>query len=222
MPKKKKKNKRVRKIEKELLYIIGFMVFLVVVFLVASSIFKSFNSFEYEGLTFTKERAGEIPIYHYYYYFTNPKNELIQYNLYLRNDPRENNVPVEGDDISFGENEVVFISVNASELQKCKQGVLAIGSLSSFLTDNQIFVKSGNLDFWDAGNKRQDWITCENRPKNLVIEISEGEETKINIDENCHEITVNNCEILQATEKYEIQSIIDARKSDPEGRIVVS
>jgi len=116
---KKKGNKKERKIERELLWIIVFLAFLVVVFLVASSIFRSFNSFEHEGLTFTKERLGNIPVYHYYYYFRGDDGGLVKYNLFVRNDPRENNVPVSGDDIVFKKNElVVFIAVNSSGLQE--------------------------------------------------------------------------------------------------------
>ena len=131
-------------------------------------------------------------------------------------------IKVEGDLISFEEEGVIFVSVNSSELQDCRQSILAVGGLSSFLSDNQIFVEGGTLDFWDAGYKRQKWITCDNRPKNVVIEISKGEETKINIDGNCHQITVNNCEILQVTEKYEIQSILDAKKEGPKDLKVTS
>ncbi|MCH7568205.1 MAG: hypothetical protein IIA87_02175 [Nanoarchaeota archaeon] len=206
-----RKTKGERKIEKELLWIVGFIAFLVIIFLVASSIFKGFNQIEYEGLIFTKERLGEIPVYHYSYYFEN-KGVIIKYNLYLRNDPRTLDVPVEGKDIIFDRGKRVYISVNASGLQQCPYSVLAVADLASFLSDNQFNVKGGDPGFFEAGAKRQEWVTCENKPGNVVILIVEGKETKITINNNCYEITVANCEILEATEKFRVQSIIDAKK----------
>jgi len=217
---KKKGNKKERKIERELLWIIVFLAFLVVVFLVASSIFRGFNSFEHEGLTFTKERFGNIPVYHYYYYFRGNDGGLIKYNLFVRNDPRENNVPVSGDDIVFEEkNKIVFVAVNSSGLQECVDGILGVAELTNFLVGNQIDVQGGNLDFWDAGKERQKWITCENRPRNIVIAIIEGDKTEINIDGNCYEITIANCEVLEATERFAIQSVLDAKKANPDKKV---
>lgn len=209
----KKKNKKERKLEKELMWIIGFLAFLVVVYLISSSIFKSLNSFEYEGLTFTKERLGEIPVYHYYYYFDSGEGELIKYNLYLRNDPREVDIAVDGGNIIFDHGKRVYVSVDPSGLQECSQSVLAIADLSSFLTDNQLDVRGGNVNFWEAGANRQEWVTCESKPKNVVITVREGEETRIDIsgeNDRCIDIQVSNCEILEAVEKFKIQSVIDA------------
>ena len=54
---------------KELYWILSVMAILLIVLLFASSIFKSFNTFKYHGLVFTKERFGQIPVFHHYYYF---------------------------------------------------------------------------------------------------------------------------------------------------------
>ena len=47
----------------------GIMATLIVGILVFSAIAKSQTKFEYEGLTFTKEKYEEIPVYHYSYFF---------------------------------------------------------------------------------------------------------------------------------------------------------
>lgn len=212
----KKKSKKERKLERELLWILGFVAFLVFLFIFSGFVFKSFNSFEYEGLTFTKERLGDIPIFHYYYYFDNKNNQLIKYNLYLRIDPRENNVIVEGDKISLEESSVVFVSADPeSELNSCPYGVLAVGRLARFLSDNGFVVEGGNLDFHDAKEKGENWITCETRSNNPVIEIKEGEETKILSNGNCYEISISSCDdMLAAIEMFELKSIIDAKDRD--------
>lgn len=213
----KKLNKKIkvkpeRRLEKELLGILIFLGVLVVVFLIASAYFRSLNSFEHDGLTFSKKKLGEIPLFHHSYYLKTKSGEVAKYNIYLRNDPRYNNVTLIGAPsrlISPGT--VVYVSVNSDGLQQCRYSQLAVGTLSSFISDNQMKVIAGNLDFWQAGARRDIWATCENKPGNRVIEILNGNETKVTIDENCYKIEVSNCEILEAVEKLEVQSIIDSK-----------
>jgi hypothetical protein len=168
--KKSRKSKKEKILEKELLYILGFMVFLVILFVFASSVFKSFNTFDYEGMTFTKERLGEIPFYHYYYLFTNKDNILVQYNLYLRNDPRENSISVSGDEIFLEKNKAVYISVEKNvELNVCPYGVLGVSNLISFLSDNDYVVNGGNPDFHSAKENNETWVSCKTHKYNPVI-----------------------------------------------------
>jgi len=212
----KKAKSMERKITRELLWVLVFMIFLVLVFVVVSDIFKSFNAFEYAGLTFTKEisKVGEIPVFHYYYYFYNKQDKFIQYNLYLRVDPRDNPVRIEGEKIFMDNDDVVFISnFRDTWLDSCDYGVLGIANLASFLRDNDFVVRGGNLDFHDAKAKGEDWITCDTKPYNPVIKIVEGSESKITISENCYEISISSCEdFLAATEKFTLQSLLDARE----------
>lgn len=205
-----KKNER--KLERELLGVLAFLAVIIVVFLIASAYFKSLNTFEYEGLTFSKQRVGEIQVYHHSYYIKLQTGALALYNLYVRTDPRENPVPIIGESNLMSPGSVVYLSVNSDGLQECRYGPLAVGSLSSFLTDNQMSVIAGNLNFWEAGARRDLWATCENKPGNKVIEILKGNESKVTIDGNCYRVEIANCEILEATEKLEVESIVDAKK----------
>ncbi|MEK6908579.1 MAG: hypothetical protein AABX23_00830 [Nanoarchaeota archaeon] len=209
----KKIIKKERKLERELLGILGFLAVLVIVFLIASAYFKSLNYFEYEGLTFSKKKIGDIPLFHHTYYIKTQSGAFAQYNFYIRTDPRENNVSLTGKSNLMVPGSVVYISINSEGLQQCRYGALAVGSLSSFISDNQMTVVAGNLDFWQAGSRRDLWATCENRPGNKVIEILKSNETKVSIEGNCYRIEVANCEILEAVEKLETQSIVEARKA---------
>ena len=204
--------KKERKIERELLGILGFLVALVVVFLIASAYFKSLNSFEYEGLTFSKQKLGEILLFYHSYYIRTSTGDIAKYNFYLRNDPRENKVPVYGKSDLLSPGSVVYLSVNSDGLQQCKYGSLAVGTISSFMSDNQMNVIAGNLDFWQAGARRDLWATCENKPGNRVVEILKGNETRITIEGNCYKVEVSNCEILESIEKLEVQSLIEVKK----------
>ncbi len=208
------KKTKERKIEKEIIGILIFLGVLVVIFLIASTYFKSRNYFDYEGLTFQKKSVGSLQVYHHNYYLKFAQ-KLINYNIYLHNDPRYNNVTIEGDKSKLlAPGAVVYVSVNSDGLQECRAGALAVGTISSFLSDNQMKVIAGNLDFWDAGAKRKNWVTCENKPGNRVVEIVKGNETKVKIEGNCYRIEVSECQILEAVEKLEVQSIIEVRKNN--------
>jgi hypothetical protein len=212
---KAKKPKGERKIEKELLLILGFMVFLVILFLFASSVFKSLNKVEYEGLVFTKESFGEIPVFHNYYYFRSPTGNLVRYNLFVRNDPTENDVPIEGGKIRFVGGEVYF-TLDTTYLNECSQTILAVSGLTKFLSDNQLNVLSGNMDFAEAAVNNQNHITCETNPNDEVIQLRRGDETKITVTgpgSRCKDITIGpDCKVLEAIEKFEIHSFLDAQR----------
>lgn len=198
-----------KKVEWQLLKIVGFFTFLVLVFFVSSEIFKEMKEVEYEGLTFTKGKFGEIEAYHYPYYYEKDQR-LINYNLFVRNNPAENKIPVEGDKIEFDSKRYVHVTIDSKNLAECEQSILAVADITNFLTGNGIRVESGNMDEEIAERTGNKYVTCENEPDRKVIEIFKGDETKININGNCYEISVNNCEVLQATEKFEVQSLIDA------------
>ncbi|PIN90787.1 hypothetical protein COU60_00385 [Candidatus Pacearchaeota archaeon CG10_big_fil_rev_8_21_14_0_10_34_76] len=214
-----KKTKQENKVEKDLMKVIGFFIFLVVLFIVASWFFKNLNHFDYEGLTFTKEKFGELTFYHYSYLFENKKGQITEYNLYLRTNPSANNVPVyaENDIVfkspSFAES-TAFITIDTLGLPQCTESFAAIGTLSKFLADNQITVKSGNMNESEASIQGHNYVTCDNtKAQNVrVIQIVGGNESRIDINGSCYTISVGeDCKIMQAIEKFELQTILDAR-----------
>lgn len=212
-----------RKINKELYWVLGFMVLVLATFFVSQSVFKSLKNFEYQGLTFQKVKVGELPFYYYYYYTEkNPDSGTItgqvsgegyhRINLYLYNDPRNLKVPVEGE-IDYTDRDLtIFFSVDARDLYQCKYYGVATTNLILFLTGNQFSVEPASPIKEIAEEAGVPHITCENRPRNMVIELREGLETKITRkSETCYEITVNNCEVLEAVEKFMVQSLVDVK-----------
>lgn len=83
--------------------------------------------------------------------------------------------------------------------------------LSSFLNQNGYAVKSGASDEVIAREQNLTHITCENRPDRMVISYTSGDSPSIVRKGNCYTITVANCDILAPTEKFIIQSILDAK-----------
>ena len=203
---KKVRNTSKKEKETQFKWILGMMVGLIVVILLVYYIMNNINKIEYKGLAFTKEKFGEIIVYHYYYYFTDNENQLIKYNLYLRNDPRENEVPIEGK-IELGKK--VYISYDAS-INSCDKSALAADSLAKFLVNNQLSVKAGIPDRAEAESKNITYIDCNTNPDDATILIKAGNETNIIKEDNCYVISVSDCNILNAVEKFEVQTILDA------------
>ena len=207
----RKELKKERRIEKELLYIFLFLGLLVVVFLISSSAFTSLNRVEYEGLIFTKEKFGDILVFHYSYSFRAPTGNVINYNMYLRNDPSMNEIPIEGEIDLNGR--TIYITLDTSYLTECSESSAAIGSLSGFFRDNQFVVKSGNMDFVEAFIHNQAHVTCENTPNKNVVQIFRGNETEIFSEGQCASIVIGpDCQVLKSVEKYQVHAFLDSQR----------
>ncbi len=214
-------NNKNQKMDKELYWIFGVMVGLVIVFLAASAVFQSFKTFEYQGLTFTKEKFGEIPVFRHSFYtdnlasitgaVTDEDKDRGYFSLVLRGDPRENNVPIDGE-IRLSAIKGAYISVNGTGLTQCEYSAPGISSLTSFLVGNGLNVKGAVPDEEEAREAGVLAVNCENTPNSDVILIKAGSETRITIKENCYEVTISNCEVLPAVEKFMVQTILDARE----------
>ena len=208
-----RKNKTIKTSKKnlELYWIFGIMVLMLIIILLIPWISRQLNTFKYDGLTFTKEKFGQLPVYHYYYSF-DFNNEVWKYNLYLRLDPRKNNVPVSGE-IKFPKiGSTVFISINSTAFTTCRDTLSNLASLADLLSGNKYPVKGGVLDKNDAIMSNVTHITCQTNPKTSVITINAGNETKIISDGNCNQIIVSDCEMLEAVEKFKVQAVADAKK----------
>ena len=202
-----KKDKEIKSVNPFYTVFIAFGI-LIIVFFASYYIFSNFNKFKYQSLTFTKEKFGEIPVFHYYYYIT-PE---IKYNLYLRNDPRDNLVQFTGRTIEIFKSDNVYLSVNPKNLTQCEYGRVGIGSLASFLADNQFKVKGASQNETLAKEANVEYATCKSKPYEVVIMIQAEDKTEVIHDSlNCYKINIANCEVLPAIEKFQVQMILDAR-----------
>ena len=208
-----------KKQQKELYWVLGVMIVLILVFLLSNSVFKSMQTFSYQGLSFAKEKFGEIPVYHYYYIFKTPSSltgqvtsEFIKYNLFLRVDPRENNVSVDGE-IYLVQGVQTYVSVNPTNLTQCENSSIAIANLASFINGLVVApAKSASPIEEIANQSNVPYVTCENYLSEPRILIQAGEQSLIKKENtNCYVLTVANCEILEVTEKLIVQAIVDAK-----------
>ncbi len=213
MTKKKKENKS-KETKKEnlkpLYWLVWFGIFLVVLYFISGAVFREISSFNYEGLEFSKEKFGDIPVFHHYYYFTDGAGDLVKYNFYLRLDPRKNVVPIEGEVEFDTQGRFNYISVDAN-LGECEYASVAIAELSAFLTNNEMKVRGAMPDLIQSERNNVDFATCVNPKDRYVVLVEKGDETKIVREDMCYKVEVANCEILEALEKLQIQALLDAK-----------
>jgi hypothetical protein len=185
--KKKEMSKENKTLMKVLIVIGAFFLILVVSFL----IMKSSNQPKYNGMTFNVVKEGELTFYQTTFKVLY-KGESINYNIYLRNNPREleKKVPFEGElDLRN-----LFVLNTTTENLFCDgDWNLAIGNLQNL----EIF----NIEIMTDKN-----ATCDENGNYMFVQIEEGEETKIEqYGPSCYKLIVSDCEILPVTERFMIE-----------------
>lgn len=196
---------------REMYWIFGSIAVVLALLFLSPMVIREFTSFEYKGLAFTKERFGNIPVFHYSYYFTDDGGQRYQYNLYLRNDPRENRVPMTGN-VVF-DRLAVYITMNSTALAQCPTSLREIATLSRFLSDNLIRAYPANIDKDITYANNLTYTTCESNPRDTVIEIISGEETRVEQEGKCTRIQYAQCEeLLPAIEKFMTEAVSDAKQ----------
>lgn len=213
MVSKRKEKKQEKLLEKDLMRILLFGAALVVLYFITSYYFKSLNQFDYQGLSFTRERFDKDMLYHYYYYYTKPSGQIIQYNLYLHIDPRTNNVTVQGDPLLL-EKPYVYLTYDDSFPDSCQFVGSSVVDLNLFLKQNQITVFSGITNETKALETSQEYISCKSKPDSAeVFEFYAGNETSIVVAGNCHRVYIGpDCGMRDAIEKLKVEIIKQARE----------
>jgi len=208
-----KKEKIVRKSFFEKYWIPLVLIGFVLLFVAFYYIFSGYNTITYETLTFEKENwGGGLIFYHYAYYFSDETGQVYRNNIYLRTNPYKNKVPV-NDKISF-EGRKIDIGIDNLGLNNCNDSMIAVGTLGAFFQNNMFKVDFGNLNKEDAIEKNQTFVECGMTEYN-VVELSQGEKTEIyKKANNCYVISVNQCEILPAVEKFVLESLVNAKNKN--------
>ena len=180
-------------------------------FIIVALVFASFlvpyfysqdlKSFDYAGVDWTKEEYDQFDIYHSEFPALNGQN--YKYNIFLRNDPRENNVSVYGNFKEFKIGGYVSIS---PEVDLCR------GDVSRVMLDLGSFLELGLgiQKVWAAtpsfeihNNTGRDYATCNTKQRTVVL-IEKGEPSVTQSKENpfCYTIRVRDCEDIAPVEKF--------------------
>jgi len=191
-------------------FLIGAIIIIVALFIVGFYFAKTSNHFTNNKVYFEKTYFGEILLYNTQIPVSYQNGLPTEYiNVDFRNDPRKlNDIPVEvNGKIEFvGGNKSVYISYD--DVKICEDNGLAAANLGIFVKDIG-FKREGAVTNTTAANLTgMPYVTCETHPDNTVLLIKNGPETMIKqTAENCYEIISKDCEILKATERFELAII---------------
>lgn len=180
------------------------LVFVVVV--IASAVFvnnykESQKEFEYNGFNFTVLDEGDVRFYHTSFIIYNikqvenslPVRNEVNYNVYLRKDPRK----VEKISFNGKMNKMEMMVLNDSGEFNCEgDGVIAIVNM------NQILNAIGTKVI------RDDNATCDEQGRYMFVNIQGGDKTSVEqYGPSCYNINVDRCEILEGTERFVLEAL---------------
>ncbi|MDP3026480.1 MAG: hypothetical protein Q8N63_02140 [Nanoarchaeota archaeon] len=165
------------------------------------------NKFRYITLDFQKTQLGDMYFYSTLIPVADSSNNIVgTFSMNFRNDPRKS------EDINFKKttttpvfikDKPVYISPGKIE-RNCVESSAATLTLSGFLRQfAQLNVSAGISDKKVAEENNFPYISCINTKKNTVIEIIEGNETKIEqISPDCYRLEYKDCDIMKVSEKF--------------------
>lgn len=174
-----------------------FMVLGILILVIFGSYFIMYNAsnFEYRGIKFDVMQVGEIILYHTSFP-ANLDNRQVNYNVYLRNDPREleKDIPFQGN-IYFPE---IFVLESTPDLNCDGDGNLAIMNLQQVL-------KVFGTEFITDEN-----ATCDPQGRYGHMKIQTGDVSVISqfLGPACYILQATDCEILKVTERYLVESLV--------------
>lgn len=171
----------------------------IVVFLIFFLTGDSQETFEYRGVDFSVvEFCDSGPPCLVTYNTQLPviyNGKLVDYNFYLRNDPRELETKVPfNNDLLLKDDVIVNVTYN----RNCGgKEVIAVANI-------------GNLfDIMDVNIKGDEGEGCDLLGNSMYLEIRESDETNIKkFGPSCYVINVNECEILEGTERFMVEAFV--------------
>ncbi|HLD38025.1 MAG TPA: hypothetical protein VJA20_01135 [Candidatus Nanoarchaeia archaeon] len=171
--------------------LLGLGIFVILIILAVFFI-NSIKSFEYKETKFDIVREGDLILYNTKVALFNEKGEHYQnYNFFLRNDPRKSKVNFNGE-LELKK----LVVINSEEEFNCDgDGIIAVLNL------RQLYEILG------AKVVKDENATCDSEGKYMYINLKEGKETRIEqTGTACYDILINNCEILEGTEKFMVET----------------
>jgi hypothetical protein len=191
---------QIKKEKKIFTSIIFVMLGLVFIFLATYMLIYYTKNFEYNGIRFyiDKEDLAGVTLYKTSLPVTIENGTKGNYNFYLRKDPRTlKDVTFEGD-LIIKKNMVINMTNNFN----CDgNGIIAIANLVNLYS------------IMGANVMKDENATCDSQGRYMFLKIDGGNQTKIEqFGPSCYNMYINNCEILEGTEKFMIETFSEIKK----------
>jgi len=194
----KKEIKRYNNILKNFLIIICLAI---VVFVVVFFALKKEAGFTYRGIDFGLEKVGNLTFYRATFPVLKGIDYVTDYNLFIRNDPRKLDKKV-----SFDGNMTIYrdVVINLTQNFQCDgYGIISLANLA----------KTYSIFGINIINNQS--IGCNSSLSYSFIEITSGNKTElVQTDKSCYQLKINDCEILDGTEKIILETIAIAKKQN--------
>ncbi len=152
------------------------------------------NNFEYRGIKFDVLKEGDIIFYHTSF-LTTLEGKPVNYNVYIRNDPRDLE-----DEIPFSGN------MNLPE-------IFVINTTESFSCDGDGGISMYNLQqvlkVFDTQFITDPEASCDLEGRYGYLRIKSGNLSRIGqVLGSCYILQVDNCEILKVTERFLVEVLV--------------
>ena len=190
--------KEENKILRNIFILIGGVIILI---LIGYLMVDNVKNIEYKGISFKTVKFCDIEPCLILYQTTFPvisKGEIAEYSIYIRNNPKKlDNIIFDGK-LNLPRSMVIN---STGDLNCDGDGIIAIANLVKFyeLMGTKVF--------------KNETLTCDDENRYAFLQIQEANETKIEqIGPSCYNININNCEILEGTERFLIESFIEVNK----------
>lgn len=179
--------------EKTLKYVLAGIGIFILVFALGFYINYSMKNFTLDGIKYDIMTEKEVKFYHATIPIKDDKGRLVtNFNMYLRKDPRETvkNVKFEGGAFWSG---VVVLDSTGEDFNCNGDGVISIANMQQIINQFQ----SKMIKDPEAG--------CDAEGRYTYIKLQTANETSIEqVGPKCYNFNINNCEIMDVTERFMI------------------
>ncbi|HJX51099.1 MAG TPA: hypothetical protein VJ438_06575 [Candidatus Nanoarchaeia archaeon] len=195
----KEEVKSYNKLLRNILIGLGIIVILIIV---GIYFINSVKYFSYRGIEGEVVKEGNLIFYRIPIPFILNGKE-VEYNIYIRNPPKElEKVPFEGEIFSY--NNLAKFDDNSYRM--------IINVTGNFDCDGKELIAIGNLINLKAIRikvMRDANASCDEQGRYIYLDIKESDTSGIKqTGKACYELNIAKCEILQVTEKFMVESIV--------------
>jgi hypothetical protein len=186
---------------KQLVFILILVGFLFGILAVGYLVYTSMTSFEYQGSKFTKINYGELQMYHVVFplYQSVTGQHVADFNLYLRNDPRTlERISVPD---NFQLTRTLVLTGDADKIL-CEDNGIAFGNLANAFKN-----------IWQVPLVANTTLKCDPKATNGATYLILKESNVSSIEKTgnyCYTLNINNCEVLNVTERFILESMAKA------------
>lgn len=188
---------------------------IVIILIIAVVAFKPKEAkFEYLGMEFERVMFDKIVLYQT---SVQPINRVTgeatgqNYIIYFRNDPRKLEfIPITGR-IRLTREVIVALDKSITD-SNCSKATLAALNMGQFMNAAGLKALKGATNLTEAEEEHINYASCDSSDSNSVIITEAGNKTEIvQEDVNCYKIKVNNCQVVEATERFLIGALAHSR-----------